>query len=109
MLAYMSGMSSSFRLTAEDVRRIEEAVRRHPLPPFVTGFEVEYGNDHDGDPACWITFKLIPNGWPQERRTEALNDLMDVVRSDLMQILGDRWPYFHFVDAPSDEGAGQLL
>jgi hypothetical protein len=99
-------MSSDFRLTTEDMRRVEEAVRRHPLPPFVTGFEVGYGNDYDGDPACWITFKLVPNDWSPEQRVEALRKLMDAVRPDLMQVLQDRWPYFHFMSDLSEAAVG---
>lgn len=102
-------MSLSSRLTAEDVRRVEEAVRSHPLPPFVTGFDVEYGDDHDGDPALWVLFTLRDGGVPRTPRLEEvkpqideMNALVDAVRLDLFQILPDRWPYFRFVASHSE-------
>lgn len=104
MLPYMQSMSSTFRLTAEDVRRIEETVRRHPLPPFVTGFDVEYGDDHDGDPALWVLFKLKEGGVPVTPRLEEIrpqidemNRLVSVVRSDLVDIVPDRIVYARFI------------
>ncbi len=104
MVAYMSVMSSSSRLTAEDVQRVEETVRRHPLPPFVTGFDVEYGDDHDGDPALWVLFKLKEGGVPITPRLEdiqpeidEMNQLVSVVRSDLVDVVPDRIVYARFI------------
>jgi hypothetical protein len=96
-------MSLSSRLTAEDVRRVEDAVRKHPLPPFVTGFEVEYGDDHDGDPALWVLFKLKDGGVPKSTRVEDLkpqidemNALVAAVRPDLLEAAPDRLAYVRF-------------
>jgi hypothetical protein len=82
---------------------VEAAVRKHPLPPFVTGFDVEYGDDHDGDPALWVLFKLKENGVPRTPRLEeiqpqidAMNRLVSDVRSDLVDIIPDRIVYARF-------------
>ncbi len=96
-------MSSSSRLTAEDVRRVEDAVRRHPFPDYVTGFDVEFG-EFDGDPALWVFFKTRdadpPNKASQEDwepRVTEMNALVSAVRSDLLDVAPDRLPYFRFV------------
>ncbi len=105
-------MSLSYRLTDEDMRRVEEAVRRHPLPPFVTGFDVEYGDDHDGDPALWVLFKLKEGGVPITPRIEEIrpqidemNRLVSDVRSDLVGIVPDHLVYARFTsDHPRSPG-----
>lgn len=98
-------MSSSSRLTAEDMRRVEEAVRQHPLPDYVTGFDVEFG-EFDGDPALWVWFKLRNGGSPSEERVEEvrshldeLNALASEVRTDLLRLDLGRWPYIRFTSA----------
>ena len=108
-IAYMRDMSSTSRLTVEDTRRIEETVRRHPLPPFVTGFDVEYGDDHDGDPALWVLFKLKDGGVPKSARMEdikpqiaEMNNLAAAVRSDLLEVVPDRLAYVRFTSDRSN-------
>ena len=109
IVAYIFGMASSSRLTAKDVQRIEETVRSHPLPPFVTGFDVEYGDDYSGDPALWVLFKLKDGGVPITPRLEEvqpqmdeMNRLVSAVRSVLFDLFPDRWPYFRFVPSSLD-------
>ena len=43
----------------EIVAKAREVISRHPLPDFVTRFEVRLG-EFDGDPAMWIEFKTLP-------------------------------------------------
>ena len=114
-LAYMRSMSSTARLTVEDTRRVEETVRKHPLPPFVTGFDVEYGDDYSGDPALWVLFKLRDGGVPITPRLEEIqpqidemNRLVSAVRSDLLDLFPDRWPYFRFVPSSLDAESARL-
>lgn len=94
---------------------MEDVVRKHPLPRFVTGFDVEYGDDHDGDPAMWVLFKVDEEGVPRTPRLEeispqidAMNQLVSDVRSDLFNVLPDRWPYFRFVSSAPDARATRL-
>lgn len=85
----------------EIVAKAREIVSRHPLPDFVTGFDVRLG-EFDGDPAMWIVFKTLPEppGWnPEvERRVPLIGALMDAVEPDLLRAFEDRYPYFRFVD-----------
>ncbi len=83
----------------EIVRTAREIVGRHPLPDFVTGFDVLLG-EFDGDPAMWIVFKTLPEppGWnPEvERRVPLMGALTDAVEPDLLDAFEDRFPYFRF-------------
>ena len=105
-------MSYSPRLTSDDVQRVEDAVRKHPLPAFVTGFDVEFGDDHDGDPALWVLFKLRDGGVPNTARIkeiqpqiEEMNHLASAVRSDVVDIVPDRIVYTRFTaDKPRKLG-----
>ena len=96
-------MSSSLRLTPEDVRRVEDVVRAQRMPPFVDGFDVEYGDDHDGDPAVWVVFKLREGGVPVTRdlaaiqpQIDAMNRLSSDTLSNLVELVPDRIVYVRF-------------
>jgi hypothetical protein len=83
----------------EIVAKAREIVSRHPLPDFVTRFEVRLG-EFDGDPAMWIVYKTLPEppGWnPEvERRVPLIGALMEAVQPDLLNAFEDRFPYFRF-------------
>ncbi len=85
----------------EIVAKARDVVSRHPLPDFVTGFDVQLGEFY-GDPAMWIVFKTLPEppGWNPEvqRRVPLIGALMDAVQPDLLEAFEDRFPYFRFVD-----------
>ena len=93
--------------TDEDVRRVEDVVRKHPLPDYITGFDVEFG-EFDGDPAMWVRFKMRDSGPPSAARIEELrshfnemNALAMAVRMDLLRLGLDHWPYIRFTSALS--------
>jgi hypothetical protein len=80
---------------AEEIARIRDVVGRHPLPNFVTGFDVRLG-EFDGDPAMWIAFKLahdVPGPGPE---ITELQRLRQAVQADLFDNFDDRYPYFRF-------------
>lgn len=84
----------------EIIRKAREAVERHPLPDFVTRYEIEIG-DFDGDPALWVRYKLRPGPMQQtaieiDRQVIEMNHLVDAVMPDLLQTFEDRFPYFRF-------------
>ena len=83
----------------EIVAKAREVVSRHPLPDFVTGFDVRLG-EFDGDPAMWIVFKTLPAplGWSPdfERRVDGIGALKKSVQPDLLEAFEDRFPYFRF-------------
>jgi hypothetical protein len=91
---------------AEEVARIREIVGRHPLPDFVTGFDVRLG-ELDGDPAMWVVFKLhnmvVPEDVALAKRSRVQLALRQAVTRDLLDIVDDRYPYIHF---ESEQAAG---
>lgn len=83
----------------------EEATRivnRHPWPPFINGYNIEYG-EFEGAPAMWVRYRLEPaNPLPaveRDTRADALNKLASEVTADLLTTFDDRWPYVRFEEA----------
>ena len=83
----------------EIVAKAREVISRHPLPDFVTRFEVRLG-EFDGDPAMWIEFKTLPEPpglSPEfERRVDGISALKKAVQPDLLEAFEDRFPYYRF-------------
>lgn len=83
----------------EIVETAREIVSRHPLPDFVTRFEVRLG-EFDGDPAMWIVFKMLPgppaNSPEFERQVDGIGALKKSLQPDLLDAFEDRFPYFRF-------------
>ncbi len=81
------------------VKTAREIVSRHPLPDFVTRFEVRLG-EFDGDPAMWIVFKTLPappvGSSTFERHVDGIGALIAAVQPDLLDAFEDRFPYFRF-------------
>lgn len=86
---------------ADEIARIREIVGRHPLPQFVTGFDVRLG-EFDDEPAMWITFHTT-GGRPaaeeaRKLRAYVLRDLKDAIHQDLLAEVSHRYPYYRFTD-----------
>ena len=83
----------------EIVEKAREIVERHPLPDFVTRFEVRLG-EFDGDPAMWIEFKTLPAppiGTPAfKQQVDGISTVIAAVMPDLLEAFEDRFPYFRF-------------
>lgn len=100
MGALQNGISEAER------RAVEAAVRRQSLPPFVRGFDVEFGEDHDGDPAVWILFHLDSDEatplTPDRlavlyQRVPGMNALSSAARSAASDAAPGRLAYTRFV------------
>ena len=83
----------------EIVAKAREVVSRHPLPDFVTRFEVRLG-EFDGDPAMWIVYKTLPEPPIRtlafEQRVDGIGAVIAAVQPDLLEAFEDRFPYFRF-------------
>lgn len=109
----MAGMDSVRDGVSEAERRaVETAVHRHVLPSFVRGVSVDFGQDHDGDPAVWILFHLDPDEVAPltpdrlaalKRRVPDMNALSSVVRTAVADAAPGRLAYTRFVaGTPAD-------
>ncbi len=80
-------------------KRVRAVVERHPLPDFIIGFEVRFG-EFDGDPAMWIAFKRIPEPGRMTpeitRRVKAMNELENALRPELLEAFEDGSIYFRY-------------
>ena len=89
----------------EEIDRIRAIVGRHDLPPFVKGYDVEFG-EFDGTPAFWIDLIVAPN---TERsfdalmsRQDELGRFIDTIQPELFAQIDDRYPFFKFSHAAPD-------
>lgn len=83
--------------STEEIARANEIVSRHPLPDFISRFEVQLGT-MDGDPALYIYFYERPvrrESSAEEvfRRSEALGRLDAALLPELFDGFPDRLPY----------------
>lgn len=80
-------------------KRVRAVVERRPLPDFIIGFEVRFG-EFDGDPAMWIAFKMIPGPGrmtPEiDRRVKAMGALEDALLPGLLEAFEDGSVYFRY-------------
>ena len=86
---------------ADEIARAREIVARHPMPAFVTGFDIRFG-EYDGDPAMWVTFKVdrgTPPAPPEQLLPE-LNVFRSAVHADLLEEFETRYPYYRYDSKP---------
>lgn len=86
--------------TEDDLRRVEARVRTHPLPPYVGGFDVQFDNTWDGEPAVWILFRLTDDSHPSQQVLDEMNALARDVRRDLYAVAPDRAAFVRFTPPP---------
>lgn len=87
-------------VTDDDVRRIEDAVRMHRLPPYVGGFDVQFDSTWDGEPAVWVLFRLTDDSHPSQQVLDEMNALARDVRRDLYAVVPDRAAFVRFTPPP---------
>ena len=95
-------------VTEDEIRRAHEVVAHHTLPDFVSGYRIEFG-EFDGDPALWVLFEMSEDVAPGEidtsgrysdrlkRRLDEMTALSSGVRSELLDMFLDRFPYVRYV------------
>ena len=85
-------------------KRVRAVVEGHPLPDFLIGFEVRFG-EFDGDPAMWIAFRRIPGPGRMTpeitRRVKAMNELEDALLPELLEAFEDGSIYFRYENDPA--------
>ena len=91
--------------TDDDLRRVEDAVRAHRPPPYVSGFDVQFDSTWDGEPGVWILFRLTDDSYPSQQVLDEMNALVRDVRRDLYAVVPDRAVFVRFTRAPQPEAA----
>ncbi len=86
---------------SEELARACEIVARQPMPAFVRGFDIRFG-EFDGDPAMWVTFKVDRGSPPEppDRLLPELQAMKRAVHADLLEAFEDRWPYYRYDSRP---------
>lgn len=89
--------------TDDDLRRVEDAVRAHRPPPYVSGFDVQFDSTWDGEPGVWVLFRLTDDSCPSQQVLDEMNALARDVRRDLYAVVPDRAVFVRFTRAPEAE------
>ncbi len=89
---------------AEEVARAREIVARHPMPDFVTDFDVKLAVVED-QPALYVVYSEAPyEGGPEIeevlRRADAYSEINQIILTELLNAFDDRLPYWSTVEAP---------
>jgi hypothetical protein len=80
---------------ARDVRRTIEWLKTSPdnrkYPDYIVDYEVNAGEDHEGNPSIFVRFFIDPdyfyeNGRAPEEKVVALNEFLDGVRDELLSL-----------------------
>ncbi|MGA2252448.1 hypothetical protein [Terracidiphilus sp.] len=87
---------------ARPVRRVIEWRKKNSkgnsYPCYIVHYDVESGEDHDGNPSIFVRFLadrdyLYENGRLSEKKIAELNEFLDEVRRELIGLDLDRWIY----------------
>lgn len=92
---------ASLSATFEDVHRVEEVVRKHRLPSYVSGFEVGFEDTWNGDPGVQVRFWLEKDGARSDDVSREMNALASSVQDDLYRLFSDRSPSVYFIVPPA--------
>lgn len=77
---------------------IEETVRAVPVPKGLRFDQIAFYDDHSGDPAIRITFKVIRHLPLSKARGNELADFMLAVQDKVRDLGTGRIPYVKFAD-----------
>ena len=94
-------MDHAYSMDGDQERRVEEVLRRHVLPAYLTGYTVEFRDGWFGDPLIWVSFHLNEDGHFPKATLDEMNDLRLDVALELFQAVPDRSPFVRFVVAPN--------
>jgi hypothetical protein len=72
------------------IRRIVDAV---PWPEDVKGYDVEFGEDWEGDPAVRVWFLVDDDLRPSDEKVERVGRFLDEVRAALLDAELSNWPF----------------
>ena len=89
-------MDQVYSTAKDQERRVDEVLRRHVLPPYVAGYDVEFRDGWFGDPMIWVSLKLREDGHFPQAKLDEMNDLRMGVFRELFAAVPDRTPFVQF-------------
>ena len=86
--------------SAEEARKVHNAVSANTSPNIVRGFELEFGSDSTNSRAVWVHLIVDPELNPTQERISELSSVANKVRLALLDQGLDSWPYVDFRGRP---------
>ena len=83
----------------QDERRIRAVLDRPGRPDSIKGFQIEFGEDHAGDPAVWVWLLVRDDNRSPQELQELLDTSIPFSRAVGTELVGMRlahWPYVRF-------------
>lgn len=67
-------------------------------PSYVKKYQLEFGEDHAGDPAIWIRLKVTKDNDPSPQKVTELRKFADDLQDRILALRLRRWPYVHIAE-----------
>ncbi len=83
-------------LRQQDENVIRTVLRRSGFPAAVKGYEIEFGEDHSGDPAVWIWLLVREETEPSKIFLDELIPYARAIGRELVEAQLGHWPYVRF-------------
>lgn len=83
----------------KDESRIRAVLDRPGRPDSIHGYQLEFGEDHSGDPAVWVWLLVRDDNRSPQELQELLNTSIPYSRSVGTELIGmglEHWPYVRF-------------
>lgn len=91
--ARLVGLLDPYLPTPEEVLKVREAIATIDLPGWVDNWNYELGNDHDEEPAVWVTIIADEHDAPRKQFARFSSELTAKLHRALSAFGIDRWPY----------------
>jgi RNA binding exosome subunit len=85
--------SVSAKVTKEESEKAVRVLARQTLPKDVTGYAVEPGEDHYGNPVLWVWLDVTDPNRTDRDRVVLISDFIKQVRHELYQELEEYSPH----------------
>ena len=73
--------------------KAEQFIAETPLMDGIENVRVELGEDHTGDPAMWLVFRLRPNFNFDQEMARRFNEYAAVIQTKILHSGLTRFPY----------------
>lgn len=76
-----------------DWNQVEAELRRLPMPGFVQGLRLKWGEDATGDEAVWVWVRVPEGVTAQPGALEDIKQFKEQVRMKVGELAPGAWPY----------------
>jgi hypothetical protein len=81
------------RIEAEETDTIHRIVKGMPWPPDIKGYDIEFGQDWEGDPAVRVWFLVDDDVQPSDEKVKRVGRFTNAVERSLIDADLSHWPF----------------